>query len=527
MRMKPAYGILLVIFLLSFRFASGQKGNDSSVLERKITIEVKNEPISNILDLISSISHVFFSYDASLIDATKKADISVSDRTIKQVLDLLFENKFEYKVLDEQIILTKAEIPEEKKKEVEIIEEKPRFITFKGRVVDREEKEVLPYTSISVFQKNIGTISNTDGDFELKIPESMSTDTIVFSCLGYRQYRIPISQITPESITIYLQSTSIQLKEIKVTVINPNEILNKILSKINLNYSRDPEIMTSFYREVLKQDNQYIDVAEAVMEIRKAPYDNNFAQDKVKYVKGRKNINVKPFKYVDFKIQGGPYYITKLDAVKTLDSFLDPEFRDFYKYSLDEIVEFDNRETYVIKFKPKEKVDYPCYQGKLYVDMSSFALVLAEFSLSRSGLKFAHESLIRKKPKDFFVRPVDVDYKVSYRRSENKWHLSTAQASIKFRVKSKKDKINSTFHSISDLLITDFKSDEGTTFKKNEIFSPRDIFTEIVTSYEEGFWGNYNIIKPTEDLQKALQKYYLTNDTLFNPKGKTRIKSNP
>jgi hypothetical protein len=285
--------------------------------------------------------------------------------------------------------------------------------------------------------------------------------------------------------------------------------------------------MTSFYREVLKQDNQYIDVAEAVMEIRKSPYDNSFVQDKVKYVKGRKNINIRPFQYVDFKIQGGPYYITKLDAVKTLDSFLDPEFRDFYKYALDEIVEFDNRETYVIKFKPKEKVDYPCYQGKLYVDMSSFALVLAEFSLSRSGLKFAHESLIRKKPKDFFVRPVDVDYKVSYRRSENKWHLSTAQASIKFRVKSKKDKINSTFHSVSDLLITNFKSDDGTTFKKNEIFSPRDIFTEVVTSYEEGFWGDYNIIKPTEDLQKALRKYYLTNDTLFNSKEKSKVKSNP
>jgi hypothetical protein len=122
---------------------------------------------------------------------------------------------------------------------------------------------------------------------------------------------------------------------------------------------------------------------------------------------------------------------------------------------------------------------------------------------------------------------VDVDYKVSYRRSENKWHLSTAQASIKFRVKSKKDKINSTFHSVSDLLITNFKSDDGTTFKKNEIFSPRDIFTEVVTSYEEGFWGDYNIIKPTEDLQKALRKYYLTNDTLFNSKEKSKVKSNP
>jgi len=246
------------------------------------------------------------------------------------------------------------------------------------------------------------------------------------------------------------------------------------------------------------------------MEIRKAPYDNNFTQDKVKLIKGRKNLNVKPFQYVDFKIQGGPYYITKLDVVKTIDSFLDPEFRDFYKYSLEEIVELNNRDTYVLKFKPKEKVDYPCYQGKMYIDMSTFALVQAEFGLSRSGLKFAHESLIKKKPKDFYVRPINVNYKVSYRRANNKWHLSDAQASINFRVKSKKDKINSTFRSVSELLITDFKPDDGTLFKKNELFSPKDIFTEIIANHDDEFWGDYNTIKPSEDLRKALQNYHIS-----------------
>jgi hypothetical protein len=257
-------------------------------------------------------------------------------------------------------------------------------------------------------------------------------------------------------------------------------------------------------------------VAEAVLEIKKAVYGNDYDQDKVKFVKGRKNINVQPFRFVDFKIQGGPYYITKLDVVKTLDSFLDPEFREFYKYSLDDIVERDNRTLYVISFKPKEKVDYPCYQGNLFVDMSTFALVQADFSLSRSGLKFAHTSLIRKKPKDFYVRPIDVDYKVTYRKSENQWHLNHAQASIKFKVKSKEDRVNSTFHSTSDLLIADIKPDDGTHFKRDELFNPKDIFTEIITNYDEGFFGNYNTIIPSAELRKALQKYSYENDTLFN-----------
>ena len=512
MKSIPANGLLLLVLLLSFRISYGQKEN-ISVLDKKITLEVNNESIAMILDLISQQAKVFFSYDAALIRADKQSSISIADKTIQETLDTLFNKQFQYKSLGDQIVISAPDAVQ--KKAAELGQGKPPIIVFKGKVIDREEKDVLPYSNIFIYRRNIGTVSNNDGEFVLKIPEAMKHDTVVVSCLGYRQYLQPISELTDQSYTIPLQPTSVQLKEVKVTVIYPEEIISKILSKIQLNYPRDNEIMTSFYREVLKQDSKYIDVAEALMEIRKASYDNTFAQDKVKVIKGRKSLNVMPFKFVDFKIQGGPYYITKLDVVKTLDTFLDPEFRDFYKYTMDEIVEVDNRETYVIQFKPKEKVDYPCYQGKLYVDMSSFALVRAEFSLSRSGLKFARESLIRKKPKDFYVRPINVEYKVSYRRANNKWHLSTAQASLNFRVRSKQDKVNSVFHSDSDLLITDIKPDEGTRFKKDETFNSNEIFTEVVTNYDDGFWGDNNIIKPSEELRKSLQEYSQRNDSLF------------
>jgi hypothetical protein len=513
--MKPGCGIFVMIFLLSFRIAWGQK-EINSVLDKKITIEITNEPIISILDKISLQTKVFFSYDASLIEADKITNLSVTDKTIQESLDSLFASRFVYKTIGDQIIIALPEVAQNDEDQLADSKKKLLVIAFKGRVFDSEEKVVLPFANVSILRSNIGTLSNSDGDFVLKIPATMQNDTIIVSCLGYRQYRIPVSEIGEEKYNIDLVPTSFQLKEIKVTGINPQEILGRILSKINLNYPQHSEIMTAFYREVLKQDSKYIDVAEAVMEIKKAMYGNEYDEDKVKCVKGRKNDNVQPFKFVDFKIQGGPYYITKLDVIKTLDSFLDPEFREFYKYSLDDIVELDNRTMYVVGFKPREKVDYPCYQGNLFVDMSTFALVQADFSLSRSGLKFAQSSLIKKKPKDFYVRPIDVSYKVSYRRSENQWHLNHAQASIKFKVKSKSDRVNSTFHSISDLLITDIKPDDGTHFKRDELFNPKDIFTEIITNYDEGFWGNYNTIKPSEELRNALQKYSLENDTLFN-----------
>jgi hypothetical protein len=512
--MNPGRGFFLIVFLLLMKVSFGQKENNTA-LDTKISIEARNQSITSVLDKISLQARVYFSYNAALIDTTKRIEASLSNKTIREILDVLFESKLVYQALDDQIIITHPLAQAEKKKEADTTKAPPVIIRFSGKIIDREEKEPLPNTSISIQKKNTGTISNMDGEFDFKIPGIYSNDTVVISCVGYRQYYLPVQQIKPEPETIYLQPTTIQLKEIKVTAVNPQDILKRILDKIHLNYPRFPEIMTAFYREVLKQDNNYIDIAEALMEIRKSSYENRNLEDRVKFIKGRKSLDVKPFQYVDFKMQGGPYYITKLDVVKTVDSFLDPEFRDFYKYAFDQIVEFNGRETYVIEFKPREKVDYPCYQGKLYVDMSTLALVQADFELSRSGLKFAHESLIRKKPKDFYVRPVQANYQVNYRRTNGKWHLSTARASVKFRVKSKSDKVNSLFHSNSELLITDIRPDDGTSFKRNELFSPRDIFTEIVTSFDESFWGDYNTIKPSESLRKALDKYELENDTLF------------
>ncbi|HAH23413.1 MAG TPA: hypothetical protein DCL77_06615 [Prolixibacteraceae bacterium] len=512
--MNRACGFFLIVFLLSLEVSFGQEENNSA-LDKIISIEAHNETLASVLEKIAVQAQVYFSYDPSIIHADKKIDASFTSKSIRDILNVLLDSKFTYQPLDQQIVITPPDTASETNKEA-ATDGKHQIITFRGKVIDRDQKDPLPFSTISVQKSNIGTISNGDGEFELKIPSTTPNDSVVVSCLGYKQFHLPVSEIGKDAVTILLQPATFQLGEIMVTYISPQDILSRIVSKIGLNYPQDPEIMTSFYREVLKQDKNYIDVAEAVMDIVKSSYGNVFTEDKVKIIKGSKGLNVKPCKLVDFKIQGGPYYITKLDVVKTLDSFLDPEFTPFYKYTLEEIVDFNDRSTYVIHFKPKEKVDNPFYQGTLLIDMSSFALVQADFELNRSGLKLAQNDLIKKKPKDFFVRPLQVRYLVQYRRSEEKWHLSIAQASMSFRVRSKQDKINSVFHSTSDLLITDFKPDDGTHFKRNELFNSKDIFTEMINRYDENFWGDYNIIKPSEDLNKALKKYYQENDTLFN-----------
>lgn len=499
----------LLILLSCMCYAQEER---TPVLETKLSLEVRHETIPAILKKISEKTPALFSYDAALFDTAIVKSFVVDDQPVGEILEMLLQPDYEYKIIGDQFVISERE---DKRASKQTTEENAAVV-FKGIVTDAEKKFKIAYVSISVKGRNLGTISNTDGEFELKIPEMMLGDSILISCLGYQQITKAVASVQKEPEQILLKPVSIQLREVKVTVIDAQNIIDRFRSKIKLNYPDEREIMTAFYREILMQDKQYIGISEALLEVWKQPYDHPDSEDKIKLIKGRKNLDIKPFSSVDFKIQGGPYYAMRLDIVKTLESFLAPENKDSYKFWLDEIIDFNDRGTYVVLFRPLEKLSDFSYQGKLYIDMSTLALVRADFSLSRQGLKIAHQLMIRKKPKSFNVRTTEAQYSVTYRKVGNQWHLNNATTVVSFRVKSKGDRVNSTFYSNSDLLITDFRKDKSERIKRNELFDQNDIFSEMITSYDENFWDEHNIITPPEELCKAVKDYYLKSDSLFN-----------
>ncbi len=61
-------------------------------------------------------------------------------------------------------------------------------ITLKGKVTDIDSKEPLPYASISIKGKPIGTVTNADGEFEFHLQTQYAGDALVASMLGYSSY---------------------------------------------------------------------------------------------------------------------------------------------------------------------------------------------------------------------------------------------------------------------------------------------------------------------------------------------------
>ena len=494
--------VLLLCTLLPALFTQGQQQRDS-VLNRIITVHADHLPLSELLGEITRQNGIYFSYDATLISVDRKITLAAENKRLEEVLNEIFKNdRLQFQGKNNYVIISDGQ--EASGGGGPALETVNPVMVITGRVTDLVTRQPMSYVSVSLQDYPLGTITNADGEFILKLLPEHAADTLVFSSLGYARQKRVARQVSLNG-EIALQPVSIRIKEVRVKAVQVEDLLTGVRNHITSNYGVDHQLLTAFYRETVRQDGQYINVSEAVMEILKAPYGINERNDKVRLLKARRSPDVQPFHWVNFKLQGGPYTITMLDVVKKLETFLDPEYQLLYRYTISQVIWYKNHPVFVVRFRPAKDVEIPAFEGEMYIDRESFALLYARFSLDDYGLNLAGESLVRKKPKGFKVKPQFVEYQVDFSEFEGQWHLHTARASVAFRVRSPKNRVNSVFHTISDLLVTEVKNTNLKRFPVKDLFTVNDVFVEMPVNYDETFWGNFNIIKPDEDLQRALK----------------------
>ena len=60
------------------------------------------------------------------------------------------------------------------------------LVILKGKIIDLD-KQSIPFVSVAVLNdQSIGTYSNTQGRFEIRVPSHLVNDSLVFSCIGFK-----------------------------------------------------------------------------------------------------------------------------------------------------------------------------------------------------------------------------------------------------------------------------------------------------------------------------------------------------
>ena len=379
---------------------------------------------------------------------------------------------------------------------------------IRGRVVDAETNQPLVFAGIAVQGSNVSTVTNLDGEFTLKLPEG-ETGKLEFSYVGYKNKEMALDEMKTngQRNIIALETAMIPIKEVIVKPLIPEDIMEQVISRFDENYPLVANDMTGFYRETIRKNRSYISIGEAVVEVFKAPYQSDLRFDAVRIYKGRKSNDVEKMDTVLFKLQGGPTTTLYLDVVKNPETFLTREALEQYDLELASIVVIDDRTNYVINFFQKPSITTPLYQGRLFVDIETYAVAQAEFSFNLENKELAASMFIRKKPMGMQVTPELTSYMVRFREQNGKWYFTHSRAEVKFKVDWKKKLFNTNYTTMSELAITDRTEEDVIKFSNKERMKPSDFFTEEVAAFADpDFWGDYNVIEPDQSIEAAIRK---------------------
>ena len=377
-------------------------------------------------------------------------------------------------------------------------------------VKDKDSRKELGNVNIALVGSNVGTVSNADGVFSLRISKDDAHKGLIVSHIGYSNVRVSIGELLNQEKqpVIWMSPSTMLLKELNVFGGDPRELVEEAVAKIAQNYSEKSNLFSSFYRETIQKRRRYIGISEAVANVYKTPYKHqSVLHDKVQVLKGRRLASQKRSDTLAVKIVGRPTIPIYLDVVKNGDEFFSPATIPLYHYTMLIPVSIDDRMQYAIRFEPRVRLEYALYRGTLYIDQESMTITRAEFELDMSDQEKATQFVLKKKPVGLRFNLQDVTFLVTYRQQDGKSYLNYMRNAVRFKCNWKKKLFASTFTTTTEMVMVDREEQPEEGIKTKDSFKQREIFYDKVDEYwNEDFWKDYNIIEPTESLESAVKK---------------------
>jgi hypothetical protein len=187
MRFRTLKYILYFIVLPLFSLAQ------TPLLERPITLKFNNEKISVVLDNIAKQGGFSFSYNSDIFDVNNRGDITVTNKPVREVLNLIFRGTITYKAKGNYIILQKNTQEEQKKS-----------LILSGYIIDSQTDK--PIGKVTIYdKKNLSsTVSNQYGFYRIKLSVSDLPIRLTISKTDFEKQTIVIKspQTTYEIIIL-------------------------------------------------------------------------------------------------------------------------------------------------------------------------------------------------------------------------------------------------------------------------------------------------------------------------------------
>ncbi|MCF6405953.1 hypothetical protein L3C95_23840 [Chitinophaga filiformis] len=175
------------LFLLVVFFCGSYAGYAQSPLNKTVTVDADRQPLAVVLDNISMQGGFHFSYVKEFIHDDSLVTVHVTNKSVKQVLDMLFQGNFQFREIGNQIIIQPGTSSKEK------------WFVVSGHVKDAVTGSPISNASVYERMQLISTMTNDQGYYKIRLREREKTaamltvskelyrDTIMLIIAGHDQ----------------------------------------------------------------------------------------------------------------------------------------------------------------------------------------------------------------------------------------------------------------------------------------------------------------------------------------------------
>ncbi len=365
-------------------------------------------------------------------------------------------------------------------------------LTISGKVVDKETQEVIPFASIGIMGKSLGTITNLQGEFDFHLPTELRNNIFVITSLGYKTFEAPVWSLLSDSLVVRMEKSNLLLQEVVISdSLKGGDILHIALSRINQNYPTKPFIMEGFYRDLKKVADTYVSLLEAAVMI----YDEDYKEPRNKF-KLRERVGLKEVrrslgyssKFTSFFDQGN--LLEDLLLHNSIRYRHLPEEDEFLKQlTREEDNYFNNQPVYVVTHRAD--------QMTMLIDKKTFAIIHFEDENTTDDFVGKKRGLISKL--------VKVKRVIDFKSFNDKLYLNylTVNSQINW-YDEQTNKLKFETELQQQLLVNSVEPNTTKRIGLREKMKNYGLQYQD-QAYNKEFWDNYNVIKASQLDKKIIQ----------------------
>jgi hypothetical protein len=167
------------------------------LLNKSVSVTVKNKQISEVLKSIGTQGNFSFSYNSDIIPGDSLISISVHSKSVKQVLDMILRGNYEYKEAGDFLIIQKSA--------------KEKFYHLSGQIFDSESGKTVDFASVYSRQLLTSALTDDEGIFKLKLRDKSFPILLTVSKVGYADTTIIVNSDKLYQLNITLNPKAIDL----------------------------------------------------------------------------------------------------------------------------------------------------------------------------------------------------------------------------------------------------------------------------------------------------------------------------